>query len=35
MQFGAIPHEAVMRSIRLAGEHLIPHFDAERVARAS
>lgn len=35
MQFGAIPHEAVMRSIRLAGEHLIPHFNAGRVARAS
>lgn len=34
MQFGAIPHEAVMRSIRLAGEYLIPHF-AEEVACAS
>ena len=25
-QFGRVPHEAVMRSIRLIGEHLIPHF---------
>ncbi len=28
-QFGRVPHEAVMRSIRLIGEHLIAHF-AER-----
>lgn len=26
MQFGAIPHEAVLRSIALAGEHLLPAF---------
>jgi alkanesulfonate monooxygenase SsuD/methylene tetrahydromethanopterin reductase-like flavin-dependent oxidoreductase (luciferase family) len=26
VQFGRIPHEAVLRSIRLAGEHLIPGF---------
>jgi len=26
MQFGAIPHDAVRESIRLAGRHLIPHF---------
>jgi alkanesulfonate monooxygenase SsuD/methylene tetrahydromethanopterin reductase-like flavin-dependent oxidoreductase (luciferase family) len=26
MQYGRIPHEAVMRSTRLAGEFLIPHF---------
>ena len=25
-QFGRVPHEAVMRSIRLTGQHLIPHF---------
>jgi alkanesulfonate monooxygenase SsuD/methylene tetrahydromethanopterin reductase-like flavin-dependent oxidoreductase (luciferase family) len=31
MQFGRIPHEAVMRSMRLTGEHLIPEF-AEREA---
>ena len=32
MQFGAIPHEAVKASIRLAGEHLIPHFAQAREA---
>jgi alkanesulfonate monooxygenase SsuD/methylene tetrahydromethanopterin reductase-like flavin-dependent oxidoreductase (luciferase family) len=26
MQFGPLPHEAAMRSIRLTGEHLIPEF---------
>ncbi|MBL9009685.1 MAG: LLM class flavin-dependent oxidoreductase [Alphaproteobacteria bacterium] len=26
MQFGAIPHAAVLRSMALTGEHLIPHF---------
>jgi alkanesulfonate monooxygenase SsuD/methylene tetrahydromethanopterin reductase-like flavin-dependent oxidoreductase (luciferase family) len=31
MQFGAIPHEAVKSSMRLAGEHLIPHFAKARV----
>lgn len=31
MQFGKIPHEAVMRSMRLTGELLLPHF-AERAA---
>jgi alkanesulfonate monooxygenase SsuD/methylene tetrahydromethanopterin reductase-like flavin-dependent oxidoreductase (luciferase family) len=25
-QFGALPHERVLRSIRLVGEHLVPHF---------
>ncbi len=29
MQFGSVPHDTVKASIRLAGEHLIPHF-AER-----
>jgi alkanesulfonate monooxygenase SsuD/methylene tetrahydromethanopterin reductase-like flavin-dependent oxidoreductase (luciferase family) len=33
-QFGRVPHEAVMRSIRLIGEHLIPHF-AEREEMAA
>jgi alkanesulfonate monooxygenase SsuD/methylene tetrahydromethanopterin reductase-like flavin-dependent oxidoreductase (luciferase family) len=32
MQFGAVPHEAVMRSTMLAGEHLIPHFGKTRAA---
>ena len=35
MQFGRIPHEAVMRSTRLAGEYLIPHFAKRSVAAAS
>jgi alkanesulfonate monooxygenase SsuD/methylene tetrahydromethanopterin reductase-like flavin-dependent oxidoreductase (luciferase family) len=26
MQFGSIPHAAVLRSLQLAGQHLIPHF---------
>jgi hypothetical protein len=34
MQFGAIPHEAVKTSIRLAGEHLIPAFAERQAARA-
>ncbi len=34
MQYGRIPHEAVLRSTRLAGEHLLPHF-AQRRAAAS
>jgi hypothetical protein len=25
-QFWSIPHEKVMKSIRLFGEHVIPHF---------
>ena len=29
MQFGRIPHEAVLRSLQLTGEHLIPAFLAE------
>jgi alkanesulfonate monooxygenase SsuD/methylene tetrahydromethanopterin reductase-like flavin-dependent oxidoreductase (luciferase family) len=32
MQFGAVPHEAVKSSIRLAGEHLIPHFAKSKKA---
>lgn len=32
MQFGAVPHESVKTSIRLAGEHLIPHFAQAREA---
>lgn len=30
VQFGAVPHEAVKRSIVLVGEHLIPHFAKPR-----
>jgi alkanesulfonate monooxygenase SsuD/methylene tetrahydromethanopterin reductase-like flavin-dependent oxidoreductase (luciferase family) len=33
MQFGRIPHEAVLRSLRLTGEHLIPVLDGAGVAR--
>jgi alkanesulfonate monooxygenase SsuD/methylene tetrahydromethanopterin reductase-like flavin-dependent oxidoreductase (luciferase family) len=29
MQFGPLPHEAAMRSIRLLGERLVPEFHAE------
>ena len=29
MQFGPLPHEAAMRSIRLAGEQLVPELHAE------
>ena len=29
MQYGSIPHEAVVRSIALAGQHLIPAFAPE------
>jgi len=32
MQFGAVPHQAVVRSTQLAGEHLIPHFAKAREA---
>lgn len=32
MQFGSIPHEAVMRSMRLTGEHLIPFFANRKAA---
>jgi alkanesulfonate monooxygenase SsuD/methylene tetrahydromethanopterin reductase-like flavin-dependent oxidoreductase (luciferase family) len=35
MQVGRIPHEAVMRSTRLAGKYLIPQFAQRRVAAAS
>jgi alkanesulfonate monooxygenase SsuD/methylene tetrahydromethanopterin reductase-like flavin-dependent oxidoreductase (luciferase family) len=34
LQFGRIPHEAVLRSTRLVGEHLIPRF-AKASVRAS
>lgn len=34
MQFGRIPHEAVLRSMRLTGEHLIPEFAEREVAVA-
>lgn len=33
-QFGQIPHEAVMRSMALTGEHLIPHFAKRKRAAA-
>jgi alkanesulfonate monooxygenase SsuD/methylene tetrahydromethanopterin reductase-like flavin-dependent oxidoreductase (luciferase family) len=32
MQFGAVPHEAVKSSMRLTGEHLIPHFAKSKKA---
>lgn len=32
MQYGQIPHEAVLRSIALTGEHLIPFFTREEKA---
>lgn len=35
MQFGAIPHAAVLRSIALAGEHLIPAFAASELEGAA
>jgi alkanesulfonate monooxygenase SsuD/methylene tetrahydromethanopterin reductase-like flavin-dependent oxidoreductase (luciferase family) len=35
MQFGRISHEAVMRSMQLAGEHLLPHFAPREKAKAS
>jgi len=35
LQYGSIPHEAVMRSTRLAGEYLIPHFAEREKAKAS
>jgi alkanesulfonate monooxygenase SsuD/methylene tetrahydromethanopterin reductase-like flavin-dependent oxidoreductase (luciferase family) len=34
MQYGSIPHEAVMRSIALAGQHLVPAFAPERAVTA-
>lgn len=34
MQFGRIPHPAVVRSIELTGKHLIPHFAAKATASA-
>lgn len=34
MQYGRIPHPAVVRSIELAGKHLIPHFAARETASA-
>jgi alkanesulfonate monooxygenase SsuD/methylene tetrahydromethanopterin reductase-like flavin-dependent oxidoreductase (luciferase family) len=30
MQYGSIPHEAVVRSLALAGQHLVPAFAPER-----
>jgi alkanesulfonate monooxygenase SsuD/methylene tetrahydromethanopterin reductase-like flavin-dependent oxidoreductase (luciferase family) len=35
MQFGRITHESVVSSMRLAGEHLIPHFAPVEKAKAS
>jgi alkanesulfonate monooxygenase SsuD/methylene tetrahydromethanopterin reductase-like flavin-dependent oxidoreductase (luciferase family) len=35
MQFGRIAHESVMSSMRLTGEHLIPHFAPREKAKAS
>jgi len=32
MQFGAIPHEAVLRSLELAGKHLRPAFERKKAA---
>ncbi|MDB5466917.1 MAG: hypothetical protein JWQ46_1679 [Phenylobacterium sp.] len=34
MQFGSIPHEAVVRSIALAGDHLVPAFALEGKSEA-
>jgi alkanesulfonate monooxygenase SsuD/methylene tetrahydromethanopterin reductase-like flavin-dependent oxidoreductase (luciferase family) len=34
MQFGQVPHEAVMRSTALTGEHLIPYFANRKRAAA-
>lgn len=34
MQYGRVPHEAVIRSIRLTGEHLIPYFVPKTAAVA-
>jgi alkanesulfonate monooxygenase SsuD/methylene tetrahydromethanopterin reductase-like flavin-dependent oxidoreductase (luciferase family) len=34
LQFGRIPHEAVMRSTELAGRYLLPHFAENRAAAA-
>jgi len=35
MQIGRVPHEAVMRSTKLAGGYLIPLFAQQRVAVVS
>ena len=35
MQGGEIPHQAVLRSIELFGEHVIPHFDPGAVRSRS
>jgi len=35
LQYGRVPHEAVLRSTRLIGEHLISQFAGKRVAAAS
>jgi alkanesulfonate monooxygenase SsuD/methylene tetrahydromethanopterin reductase-like flavin-dependent oxidoreductase (luciferase family) len=35
LQYGRIPHEAVLRSTRLIGEHLIPQFAGRRAAVVS
>jgi hypothetical protein len=35
LQYGRIPHEAVLRSTRLIGEHLIPQFAGKRAAVVS
>lgn len=34
MQFGLIPHAAVVKSIQLTGQHLVPHFASSRRAAA-
>jgi alkanesulfonate monooxygenase SsuD/methylene tetrahydromethanopterin reductase-like flavin-dependent oxidoreductase (luciferase family) len=34
MQYGAVPHDAVMRSIRLLGEYIIPSFARPKLAAA-
>jgi len=34
LQYGRIPHEAVMRSTRLIGEHIIPRFARPKLAAA-
>lgn len=34
LQYGAIPHEAVLRSTRLAGQYVIPAFAQQKVAAA-
>ena len=34
MQYGRIPHEAVMRSTHLVGEYIVPHFARPKLAAA-